>query len=226
MDTNTQDLYTPRLIFLGVLSLTSLAGYINTVFLSLLLLPVSHVTGTVSRFSLDLFRRDVGDGVQILLAILGFFLGSFVTGLIIGGGQLKFGRRYGLILMLEGTVLAGSSFALKQFSYPALFLAAFACGLQNAMASGYQGMIVRTTHLTGSLTDFGVLLGRALRGTKVDPWQLILLSLALLSFLASGVLGAYASSLFGFASLWLASGFCFLLGLAYYLWRYRVSLGA
>lgn len=215
--------YTPRLIFLGSSLLSTLAGYINTVFLSLFLLPVSHITGTVSRFSLDLASMNSSDGIKVLLVIVGFFTGAVVTGLIIGGGQVRFGRRYGAILMLEGLFLSGSSLIITQEVHTALMLAAIACGLQNAMASSYRGMIVRTTHLTGNLTDLGILVGRALRQYDVSTWQATLLLATFLSFLLGGLLGAFASTAIGKAALWGSALYSFSLGLAYYLWRHRAA---
>ena len=80
-----------------------------------------------------------------------------------------------------------------------------ACGLQNAMATAYSGRlnhfialfyvfllflffiitipymnsVIRTTHVTGTFTDIGIILGRRVKGNSVDLWKLkILIPLA------------------------------------------------
>lgn len=47
-------------------------------------------------------------------------------------------------------------------------------GLQNAMVSHYKGTIIRTTHLSGVLTDLGLALGYIARGLKVENRRIIL----------------------------------------------------
>ena len=44
--------------------------------------------------------------------------------------------------------------------YSLSVLVAAACGLQNAMCTSHFGAIIRTTHLTGTVTDIGSTLGR------------------------------------------------------------------
>jgi hypothetical protein len=51
-----------------------------------------------------------------------------------------------------------------------MYLAACACGLQNAMISTYSGAVVRTTHLSGMFTNLGIFL----RGLPVDARRLSL----------------------------------------------------
>lgn len=68
---------------------------------------------------------------------------------------------------------------------------ALAAGLQNAMVSNYSGAIIRTTHLTGVLTDLGVLIGHLLQGLKVDKARLKLFISILRSFILGGVAGAF-----------------------------------
>jgi uncharacterized membrane protein YoaK (UPF0700 family) len=43
-----------------------------------------------------------------------------------------------------------------------------ACGLQNAMATGYSGAVIRTTHVTGIVTALGIAVGLAARRERVD----------------------------------------------------------
>jgi len=57
---------------------------------------------------------------------------------------------------------------LPYFPRYALLWASVAMGIQNAMISYYKGTIIRTTHLSGVLTDLGLALGYRVRGLQVE----------------------------------------------------------
>jgi uncharacterized membrane protein YoaK (UPF0700 family) len=216
---------TTRFVLTSASLLAALAGYINTIFLSLYLLPVSHLSGTLSRFSLDIGKLDLGGPVvsdlgQISGILVGFLFGAMLSGLIIGNSTVQLGRRYGVVLVLEGLFLALSAWLLHLLPVLAVALASLACGIQNGMASNYRGMIIRTTHVTGVITDLGVLLGRWLRHKKVDTWQFALLVLTIFAFLVGGLLGAVMTRFFAGDALWFASGVTASIGGIYFVWRH------
>jgi uncharacterized membrane protein YoaK (UPF0700 family) len=211
---------TTRFVLTSASLLAALAGYINTIFLSLYLLPVSHLSGTLSRFSLDIGKLDLGDLGQISGILVGFLLGAMLSGLVIGNSTVQLGRRYGVVLVLEGLFLALSAWLLHFIPLLAVALASLACGIQNGMASNYRGMIIRTTHVTGVITDLGVLLGRWLRHKKVDTWQFALLVLTILAFLLGGLFGAIMTRFFAGDALWFAAGVTATIGSVYFVWRH------
>lgn len=51
-------------------------------------------------------------------------------------------------------------------------------------------MVLRTTHLTGLLTDLGVHLGMRFKGHSVPSWKLIVQGALILSFFGGSVFGA------------------------------------
>lgn len=51
-------------------------------------------------------------------------------------------------------------------SWNTLFRIALNMGIQNSMFITYRGMLVRTTHFTGYLSDAGFELGRAISGNR------------------------------------------------------------
>jgi uncharacterized membrane protein YoaK (UPF0700 family) len=83
---------------------------------------------------------------------------------------------------------------------------AMACGLQNAMTSSYCGLMIRTTHVTGMVTDLGVMLGHWLRHGQIEWWKWCFLSLVFLSFGTGGWLGAWANLHYGVGCLGIAAG--------------------
>ena len=65
-------------------------------------------------------------------------------------------RQGGAVLLLEGAVLALATVQLHYTRPSGIPLAAMACGLQNALASSYFGLVIRTTHVTGVITVMGL----------------------------------------------------------------------
>ena len=59
------------------------------------------------------------------------------------------------------------------------------------MVSHYKGAIIRTTHLSGVLTDLGLAMGYRLRGLEVESRRVVLHLLILLGFLSGGILASW-----------------------------------
>ena len=172
------------------ITLASVAGFVNVVGVVVCGVAVSHVTGTVSALG-----REVGQGEWHLLGIAGwllawFLLGAMVSGLAIGAARARGWRSVyvmpmaieafalaamGVLVAQRGVAaessspLATGAFAATQWSLSAV--ACLAMGLQNATITSISGGVVRTTHLTGVLTDLGIELSRlvAPRGDVPTP---------------------------------------------------------
>lgn len=201
--------------------LAGCAGYVNVVLLGIYHVPVSHMTGATSRLAIDLSTGDLLDLYGAMGIFVGFLLGAVIGGALIGGTQVLPGRRYGIAMMLEGGLL-GLSWALLSFgSMRGIPVAAMACGLQNAMASSYCGLIIRTTHVSGMVTDIGVLLGQMLRYRHLETWKLALLCSLLSGFFCGGLIGGFGFARLGVPALIPVALGCFLAGTAYYEWRRR-----
>ncbi len=210
-----------RLILIGGSGLAALAGYINVVVLGVFAVPVSHMSGAVSRLGVDLAEQNSTDMGLVLLIVLGFFLGAVLSGAMIGGGQLLPGRRYGVALIAEGLTLIVATGLLSADVLAGVAVAGVACGIQNGMASSYYGLIIRTTHMTGIVTDLGVLLGQRLRGTPVVAWKPILLVSLVAGFLTGGVGGQLMYVANGPVALIVPAVVAIAGGAVYVLWRLR-----
>lgn len=97
---------------------------------------------------------------------MSFIFGSFACGFLVSKNEVHFGKSmYGLVLMansflLVATVIVADLADVDCAWELATYIAATACGLQNGMCTMHFGAVVRTTHVTGLATDFGVSLGR------------------------------------------------------------------
>lgn len=143
--------------------LAACAGAANVVAFKSWKLYASHVTGSTSNMAFQIERYHAGETSESLQEacwlVFSFLLGAYACGLLIDHNYVHLGKTfYGFALLLTSTLLLLSSF-LGGRLLPACLVAA-ACGLQNAMCTSHFGGIVRTSHVTGTVTDLGSILGR------------------------------------------------------------------
>lgn len=181
----------PNWIQIGAFLLALNAGMLNVMgLITVLHQSISHMTGNVSLFAMALWESNLDIMLYLGLITVCFVVGSFYSGLILGNSEVKLGRRYGIPLTLVSLFTLLCWIFLPYFPRYALLWASVAMGVQNAMVSHYRGTIIRTTHLSGVLTDIGLAFGYLVRGLKVDPRRLILHFLILFGFLLGGILAA------------------------------------
>ncbi len=174
----------------------------------------SHVTGMVSSVADQAALGQYALMVDALIGVLAFLLGAACCALLVNFGKRR-GRRsiYALPLLVEAVLilvfgLLGSSLTqVEGLLLPAtVLLLCFTMGLQNALVTKLSGAVIRTTHLTGIVTDLGIELGRALypsRGddaVRADRGRALLLGGLLLAFLSGGLAGAFGFKAYGYAS--------------------------
>ncbi|KAJ3191877.1 hypothetical protein HK101_007327 [Irineochytrium annulatum] len=178
-------------IVVGSCVLAANAGFINVVTLTgLFSVTVSHVTGNVSKVAIALYNADATNLAVVSSIIFSFMFGSFVAGFMVGDHKFQLGRTYGYALALESFMLFMSLATLRKELIVGEWCAAFACGLQNAIATSYSGAVVRTTHMTGICTDIGNILGQACRtDSNAELWRLKVHIPILFSFCIGGAFG-------------------------------------
>jgi uncharacterized membrane protein YoaK (UPF0700 family) len=189
----------------------------------------SHVTGVVSSMADELAYGDVTTALAALAMMLSFLGGAFVCTTLISYGQRhRMRSRYALTLVVEAALLLvfgfmGSRLEQKiEFSLPVtVILLCFIMGLHNAVTSIISGAAVRTTHLTGTVTDIGIELSKLFyinvhnqhgrQRIVANRQKLTLYLLILAAFLGGGVVGALGFKHIGFkVTVPLAGFLCFL----------------
>jgi uncharacterized membrane protein YoaK (UPF0700 family) len=170
---------------------------------------------SITVLSTDIVAGDLRLILHAFLVIFAFFAGCVVSGWVIRQSTLKLGRRYGFILMLEGVLLVAAVHYLQQAAIAGDCLAAMACGLQNALATSYSGAVIRTTHMTGIVTDLGIAFGHLLRGHRIELVRIRLLSTLLAGFFIGGILGAFGYREIGYDTLFVPAAITGVAGLAY-----------
>lgn len=182
----------PLWIQLGAFFLAVNAGMINVLGLvTVLHQSVSHMTGNVSMLAMAILDWQPTTILYLILVLMCYVIGSFYSGLILGNSHFSLTRRYGVPLSLVAFFIVLCWLLLPFFPRYALLWACVAMGVQNAMVSHYKGTIIRTTHLSGVLTDLGLALGYKSRGLEVESKRVILHLLILIGFIVGGLLASW-----------------------------------
>lgn len=182
----------PLWIQLGAFFLAVNAGMINVLGLvTVLHQSVSHMTGNVSMLAMAILDWQPATILYLILVLMCYVIGSFYSGLILGNSHFSLTRRYGVPLSLVAFFIVLCWLLLPFFPRYALLWACVAMGVQNAMVSHYKGTIIRTTHLSGVLTDLGLALGYKARGLEVESKRVILHLLILIGFIVGGLLASW-----------------------------------
>lgn len=167
----------------------------------------SHMTGIVSGAADDLALGAAGLALDALGAMLSFVAGAACTALMVNHARRHaLASLYALPLLLEALLLLvfgllGARLAAVDglFVPATVMLLCFMMGLQNALMTKLSHAEIRTTHMTGIVTDIGIELGKLLywnadgeRLPRVgaNHARLALLCGLLGSFFTGGVAGA------------------------------------
>jgi uncharacterized membrane protein YoaK (UPF0700 family) len=196
---------------LGLL-LTFVAGAVNAGGFLAVGRYTSHMTGIFSSLA-----DDVARGAAHLLPAALALVGCFVAGSAASAVLVNWARRrkhaspFALPVAVQAALLGGLGVAgwlAEPRPGAAAGLLCIVMGLQNATITKISGARIRTTHLTGMITDLGIELGKlayegVARGSQASPpviadrGKLALLSALLGSFFLGGVAGALGYYWFG-----------------------------
>eukprot|EP00667_Euglena_gracilis_P011330 EG_transcript_11573 len=198
-------------------TLALVAGMINAItVLSALRVTTGNLTGLVTKAGISMATgRAASQGIHPFGLIAAFLLGAATSGAVVGSEVSQLGPKFGPLMALQALVLAvGYLLYVGGSQENAMFINAFGCGLQNALASSYCGSIVRTTHVTGATTDIGIVLGRLLKpqGRDDDLWKLKYLVPLVASFFSGGILASKLYRELQYDAMLVPSGTMLLLG--------------
>ena len=203
-------------VWIYLLSLVS--GYINVATIVSFATPVTHVTGTITKTSIQAFHGNWRGFFFSMMVLASFFIGSAVSGMFFSDKRFGLKHRYGLLLMCYGAVLFSVSTFFDLGKY-ITWLLAFIVGSQNGMFIFYRGTLVRTSHFTGYLTDAGFTLGMLLKGETHEYWKLIFYGINIIIFSLGGAFYLVTLHYIGERYLQCAAVMYILIGLYYFIFR-------
>lgn len=201
--------------------LAFIGGYIDVFsLLSNYNYTVSHVTGNASKLANAYYLNDLRKFQDYLFLLLSFLFGAVTSGYTIGNSDFKFKRKYGYMLIFNASLLLLAKELIQLEIYFGILLLAYICGLQNSLIIKFDGALVRTTHLTGTLTDLGANIGNFFRTKYLDTWRFFLNNILILGFVSGGITAMHAFYLYKVNSLRIVAFLYFLIGSIYNLTNY------
>jgi uncharacterized membrane protein YoaK (UPF0700 family) len=179
----------------------------------------SHMSGIVSALADNLSVGDFGLVIAGLSSLAAFTTGAATSAIMINWGRRRRAHsEYALPLMLEAVLLLcfgllGSNLENNRFLFvPATVgLLCYVMGLQNAIITKISKAEIRTTHMTGIVTDIGIEIGKlfywnvsesgpGVAAVKADRSRLRLLASLLGMFFIGGLAGALGFKYVGYIS--------------------------
>jgi uncharacterized membrane protein YoaK (UPF0700 family) len=176
----------------------------------------SHMTGIVSSMADHLATGRVGYALMGLAALLSFVLAAACCAIMINYSRRRdMHSVYALPLLVEASLLLAFGLlgarlaAIDRIFIPVtVALLCFIMGLQNAIITKLSNAEIRTTHITGIVTDIGIELGKLMYWNRsqrpgqlpvtADRARLALLGILAGSFFIGGVTGAVGFQHFGY----------------------------
>ncbi len=193
--------------------LAAVAGLINAGGFFALGEYTSHMSGYLSALADNLAIGAFWPALACLAAVLAFTAGAAGSAAFINWRRSS-GRQhaYAQALLVEGGLLllfpplAGANGAGPgQGFWAAILLLCFIMGFQNATITKISGARIRTTHVTGMVTDIGIELGRGFlgllrpaSGIRARRHMLAIHGRITGAFFVGGLLGAFGFNAFGY----------------------------
>lgn len=150
------------------ISLSWIGGYINVMTLLACGSYVSNVSGNVTFIGQLTIDRDHSRALFFAFAAASFFLGTIISGVLLETARRRgYVSKYVIPVAVELVLLSifgvcieihgpGDPAQRGFWHFSMVAMSAVAMGVQNATMTSISGAVVRTTHVTGVVTDLGL----------------------------------------------------------------------
>lgn len=178
----------------------------------------SHMTGIVSYMADSIALGDMGTIMTGVGAVVSFLIGAASCAVLINfSRRRRMHSEYALPLLLEAALLLVFGLGGARIGHSGVWaipilimLLSYMMGLQNAVITKLSNAVIRTTHVTGIITDMGIQLGRmvywnapsrsGLPKVAADVVRFRTLLTLLTCFFLGGVGGAFGFKSVGYAA--------------------------
>ena len=206
-------------LHLGV-TLACMAGALNAGGFLAVGQYTSHMTGMLSSAADDLILGKILPAFAALFMLIAFAWGAACTAIMVNFAKRNHFRYiYTPVLLLEALLLLVFGLVGTELQEHAVITVSFTTvllcyvmGLQNALITKISKAEIRTTHVTGLVTDIGIEIGKMIYWNRnkeeihhqnevgANLQKLRLHSLLVFAFFSGGLLGAFGFKHFGFIS--------------------------
>jgi uncharacterized membrane protein YoaK (UPF0700 family) len=215
------------------MGLAGLAGVINAAGFHAIGHFSSHLSGTVAQFSEESVNANWNFALLAVWVALSFISGAATTAVMMTRQRaLQLRGRYARCLIIEAILLMGIA-AVDYLIAPTdgtlsirvLLLwggLSFLMGFQNAIVTQISHARIRTTHVTGMITDIGVAFGQKLARWRRPDWPvpggfarspLMMHVMTVTAFIGGGIIGVYGYRAFNAGVFLLVAALVFSVGL-------------
>lgn len=208
------------------LTLAGVAGAVNAIGLVEFGWFTTHMTGAATRIGVAAASAHADSAKLFLGMLFAFLFGAMTATLLIERAKILGKARYAGALLIQAFLLTAFALVAELVDprpdwifLPMVVSLSFSMGLQNALVTKISGAVVRTTHVTGLVTDLGIEVvrlffwwqqrdrqrrGFAQRlggiyafGQEPELYNVKLLGTILLSFISGAAMGTSLSVHFG-----------------------------
>lgn len=180
------------------------AGMVNVISVIVFFAFTSNITGHFAVFAQEIAKKNWFQAAVVILWILLFFLGSFLSNFLIIHGKMYVGKylSHAIPLIIEVICLLVVGIYLQNFYEESLKetellvgLLLFAMGIQNGLTASISNSVVKTTHLTGLTTDLAIALSMVTKKIYRNDVKLLkkiqLLSAILFFYVSGGIVTGF-----------------------------------
>ena len=167
-----------------------LGGYLNVTAIILFSRVVGGQTGNISKIAIAYVEGNFNTVFQLVAIAFTFMLGGFISGLLKPFDRAEMGPRYGFLFVGIGLIFVLFSIMGFNSVFFLLYLV-LVLGATNGITLYCKGMVVKTTIITGTLTDIGITLSETFKGASLDKQKLTFHFLNLFCFLLGATLAAF-----------------------------------
>jgi len=208
-----------KILLIWIYSLTFMSGMLNAITVVFFSVSVSHFTGTITSFSASVASKNFSGVMTSFSMIVAFIMGCFISGFFTNEREFNLQKRYGFILVSLGTTLGIFRLIFQEPKFAFILFLPFMLGIQNGMMLSYNGLIIRTTHMSGNVTDFGAYMGHYFKGSKRDLRKALYSFFNIMVFISGGISGVTLYGKFGYEFFYVISCFYILCGTSYFFIR-------
>ena len=131
---------------------------------------------------------------EVILLVIGFIIGAAINGMILQkNNPYRISKNHISSLVIQSGIILLGAILLDIYRdkkvIDDLFLA-MSMGMQNSFTSLFFGGFARTTHMTGTTTDFGIEIGKYIRGNRKDIWKIPFFGIFIIMFAFGNFAGA------------------------------------
>jgi uncharacterized membrane protein YoaK (UPF0700 family) len=169
-----------------------IAGFVNAVAILDTHEAATHLTGVTTAATAAVALGNWPVATILDLVALAFMIGAAISGALLRAPRWQSMRHVSVPFFLEAASLFAGGLWLDVYPTTGVALCAFAVGLQNGTSTIITGALIRTSHVTGILTDLAVSLGQAFRGQAWDRRRASVCGMVFGGFAVGAFAGAWA----------------------------------